>query len=200
MAICCNTRRYKITIDNLFQLTPLQFLISKGPAAIANAIKDMRALTSLSMSANELKGAEAGKALGDALAANTVLKELDLSGGKDKYGNHVPNIDIAFVTAFTPGLSDNGAMTKFDISSNAIRAEGGRALAAGLKGNQEIMELNISSNKLSYNSGGRRDTSGVIAIADAITDMRAMTSLNLALNKLGVEGAKAIAACLPKCT
>jgi hypothetical protein len=41
---------------------------------------------------------------------------------------------------------------------------------------------------------------GIIAIADAIPYMGAMTSLNLASNKLGVEGAKIIAACLPKCT
>jgi hypothetical protein len=39
-------------------------------------------------------------------------------------------------------------MTKFDISSNKIRAEGGKALAAGLKGNQMITELNISSNAI----------------------------------------------------
>jgi hypothetical protein len=44
------------------------------------------------------------------------------------------------------------------------------------------------------------DVSGVAAIAGAIKDMGAMTSLNLASNKLGVEGAKIIAACLPKCT
>jgi hypothetical protein len=42
---------------------------------------------------------------------------------------------------------------------------------------------------------------GVIAIANAIPDMRAMTSLNLASNsRLGVEGAKIIAAFLRKCT
>jgi hypothetical protein len=41
---------------------------------------------------------------------------------------------------------------------------------------------------------------GIIALANAIPDMGAMTSLNLASNKLGVEGAKVIAACLPKCT
>jgi hypothetical protein len=40
---------------------------------------------------------------------------------------------------------------------------------------------------------------GIIAIAKVIPDMRAMTSLNLASNDLGVEGAKIIAACLPKC-
>jgi hypothetical protein len=32
------------------------------------------------------------------------------------------------------------------------------------------------------------------------TDRRALTSLNLASNSLGVDGAKIIAACLPKCT
>jgi hypothetical protein len=42
--------------------------------------------------------------------------------------------------------------------------------------------------------------SGAIVIADAIKDMEAMTSLNLASNDLGVEGAKFIAAVLPKCT
>jgi hypothetical protein len=41
---------------------------------------------------------------------------------------------------------------------------------------------------------------GIRAIANAIPEMGAMTSLNLASNKLGVESAKIIAACLPKCT
>jgi hypothetical protein len=44
------------------------------------------------------------------------------------------------------------------------------------------------------------DLSGIIAIANAIPNMGAMTSLNLASNELGVEGAKIIATCLPKCT
>jgi hypothetical protein len=91
-------------------------------------------------------------------------------------------------------------LTKFDISSNEIKAEGGKALAAGLKGNQVITELNISSNNLSCNFDGCRDTSGVIDIADAIPDMGAMMSLNLASNSLGIEEAKIIADILPKCT
>jgi hypothetical protein len=41
---------------------------------------------------------------------------------------------------------------------------------------------------------------GIIALAGVIPDMGAMTSLNLASNELGVEGAKIIATCLPKCT
>jgi Ran GTPase-activating protein (RanGAP) involved in mRNA processing and transport len=93
------------------------------------------------------------------------------------------------VIALADVIRNNGAMTKFDISSNVIRAEGGKALAAALKGNQVIMELNISSNMLSLNG----DTSGVIAIANAIPDMRALTSLNLSGNGLGAEGAEHIA-------
>jgi hypothetical protein len=40
---------------------------------------------------------------------------------------------------------------------------------------------------------------GIIAIANAIPDMGALTSLNLASNIFGVEGAKIIAAVLPGC-
>jgi hypothetical protein len=95
-----------------------------------------------------------------------------------------------------------GAMTKFDISSNEIRAEGGKALAAGLKGNKVIKELNISSNSLGENSEYAADTSGFIAIADVIPGMRAMTSLDLASNSLMVEGAKIVAEAIKvtKCT
>jgi hypothetical protein len=112
---------------------------------------------------------------------------------------------------------DKGAMTKFDISSNKIRAEGAKALAAGLKGNQVITELNISSNNLGYNSDGKYETSGVIAIADAIPDMRAMSKLTFGDKQpvitMTTEMAEAnfsgklksyevhiIAAFLPKCT
>jgi hypothetical protein len=68
-------------------------------------------------------------------------------------------------------------LTTFDISSNAIKAEGGRVLAAGLKGNQVMTELNISSNDLGYNEYYDDDVSGAVDIADAISDMAAMSTL-----------------------
>jgi hypothetical protein len=76
------------------------------------------------MSNNRIKGAEAGKALGDALAGNTVLKELDLSGRETW-----TNMDIGFVKAFTPGLSDNGAMTSLSLASNRLGVEGAKIIA-----------------------------------------------------------------------
>jgi hypothetical protein len=111
-------------------------------------------------------------------------------------------------------------MVKFDVSSNDIQAEGGKALAAGLKGNQVVTELNISSNALSCNSGGNADTSGAKAIANAISDMGAishftfsggdygskpvtmeisMTEADFSAKGLGECGAIMVAAFLPKC-
>jgi hypothetical protein len=86
------------------------------------------------------------------------------------------------IIALANAIPDMGAMTKFDISLNDIRAEGGKVLAAGLTGNQVITELNISSNNLGYKFDGNDDTSGVIAIADAIPDMGAMLSLHVGNN------------------
>jgi hypothetical protein len=65
-------------------------------------------------------------------------------------------------------------LTKFDISKNAIMAEGGKALAAGLKGNQVMAELNIANTNLSNNG---HDMSGVAAVADTVSGMGALTKL-----------------------
>jgi hypothetical protein len=86
----------------------------QGIIALANVIPDMGALTSLNMSANGLKGAETGKALGDAIATNTVLKELDISGGQ--YSDQ--KCDVEFVQAFSVGLRDNGAISQFTFSGD----------------------------------------------------------------------------------
>jgi hypothetical protein len=83
------------------------------------------------MSANGLKGAEAGKALGDAIAAS-VLKELVISGDEySEYGSQ--KCDVEFVQTFSVGLRDNRALSKLDVRKNNINAKGKSALkkAAG---------------------------------------------------------------------
>jgi hypothetical protein len=67
-----------------------------------------------------------------------------------------------------------GALCKFDISNNAIRAQGGKALATALQGNQNMTELNIASNELGWKGYNDPDISGIIALADAISDMGAL--------------------------
>jgi Ran GTPase-activating protein (RanGAP) involved in mRNA processing and transport len=86
-----------------------------------------------------------------------------------------------------------GAMTKLDVSSNVLCAEGGKYLAAALTGNHVMKELNIFSNYLAEDSDVKPDMSGFMALAAAIPDMGAMTSLDLSRNRLKAEGAKIVA-------
>ena len=68
------------------------------------------------MGANGIQGEEAGKALGDAIAVNSVLKELDLSGGE--YDDQ--QCDAEFAKGFSAGLGANGALTSLNISANQL--------------------------------------------------------------------------------
>jgi hypothetical protein len=114
-----------VFLNNAIYLICLLVYILIGPKVIADAISDNGALTSLNMPKNDIKGAEAGKALVDALAGNTVLKELELSG-EQFY------MDIGFVKAFIPGLSDNGTMTSLSFASNRFGVQGAKIIAAVL--------------------------------------------------------------------
>jgi Ran GTPase-activating protein (RanGAP) involved in mRNA processing and transport len=82
----------------------------------------------------------------------------------------------------------------FDISDNDIKADGGKALVEALKGNQVITTLSIAKNNLSVNSSGDNDMSGVVALADAIPGMRALSSANLLGNQILVEQAHELVA------
>jgi hypothetical protein len=53
--------------------------------------------------------------------------------------------------------------------------------------------LNISSNTMTFDGKKSGDMSGVAALADVLPGMGAMTSLNLASNMIGSEGAKHVA-------
>jgi Ran GTPase-activating protein (RanGAP) involved in mRNA processing and transport len=137
----------------------------------------------LSLKSNRL-GVNGGKVLVEGLKGNSVLKELNIADNELTDSG----TDMSGIIALAAVIPDMRAMTKFDISSNDLPAEGGKALAAGLKGNQAITELNISDNRLGQNSVYGEDTSGVIAIANAIPDMGALLSLNLATNRLYASG------------
>ena len=83
------------------------------------------------------------------------------------------------------------SLSKLDISDCKLFAEGGKALAAGLKGNQAITELNVSNNFLGMDSDHDGDISGIIAIADVIGD-GAMTSLHVGMNAIPEKEMKEI--------
>ena len=80
-------------------------------------------MVKLNVSANKIEGSEAGKAFASALAANTVLKELDLSGLPETRSRVArPGADAAFMKEFAVGLGTNGALASLDLSQNSIPA------------------------------------------------------------------------------
>jgi hypothetical protein len=73
-----------------------------------------------------------------------------------------------------------GALLVLSLKSNELRADGGKALAEGLRGNSVIEELNIADNVLTDYDG--TDMSGVVAIADVIPGMGALSTISFGDN------------------
>jgi Ran GTPase-activating protein (RanGAP) involved in mRNA processing and transport len=105
----------------------------EGIIAVANAIKDMEALSVLSLKENSLCTKDAGKALAQALAGNTTLRELDVSDNQSPAGNGSARDGPGFAEELAVGIRDNGAMTSLNLSSNGLGAEGAKHIAEGIK-------------------------------------------------------------------
>ena len=101
------------------------------------------------MGANGFKGEEAGKALGDAIAVNSVLKELDLSGGE--YDDQ--QCDAEFAKGFSAGLGANGALTSLNLSENYFGAEGAKHVAEAIKGHVSALRFFWCHFELDLTSG-----------------------------------------------
>jgi hypothetical protein len=171
---------------------------SEGAIALADVIPGMGALTLLNMSANELKGAEAGKALGDAIAASTGLKELDMSGGEEWF----EQCDLEFVMTFSVGLRDNGALLHLDVSGNNLGElvpPEGWTKGSYIYGDKYNWSHTDGRNEKGKPSGSMPD--GVIALADAIPGMRALSKLVMRQNDIhGAEAGKAFSRMLAQNT
>jgi Ran GTPase-activating protein (RanGAP) involved in mRNA processing and transport len=154
-------------------------------------IVDNGALLVLSLKSNNLR-ADGGKALAEGLKSNQVITELNIADTNLASGH-----DMSGVIALADAIPGMGALLQFDISKNHLRAEGGGALAEALKGNQVMTELNVADNMLVWDADphGPDDTdmSGIVAFADVIPGMGAMTSLDLSSNGIGSEGAVHVA-------
>ena len=87
---------------------------------------------------------------------------------------------------------DNGALSKFDISSNEILSEGLIAIAEVLN-TTAITDLNIAGNNIAYNSEWDKSEDGINKLATVLEDNGAMSILDVSNNRIGAEGAKALA-------
>jgi hypothetical protein len=93
-------------------------------------------------------------------------------------------------------ISDMRALTKLDISENALGAGGCKAIVGALKGNSTLTELNMAETDMTDDSSDWGDMLAVIALADIIPGMRALTSLDISENSLYAEGTKLLAGAL----
>jgi Ran GTPase-activating protein (RanGAP) involved in mRNA processing and transport len=179
------------------------FLSKKSGIEAIVSMLDNGALTSLHVGQNGIPEKEMREIMAIAMRIDSIkilceipfkdktITELDVSGKK---------LDTEGALVVAEYLDGNGALTQLDISKNGLCAAGTKVLAEALSGNKALTELNLAGNYMGTTDGSTSDLSGVATLANTIKDMGAMTSLNLASNALGVEGAKIIAACLPKCT
>jgi hypothetical protein len=77
----------------------------------------MGALSVLSLRGDKLATKAAGQALAEMLAANTVLKKLDLSSNHDGYNSHA----VEFAQELAVGIRDNEALSKFVFGGDTYR-------------------------------------------------------------------------------
>jgi hypothetical protein len=176
-----------------------------GVIALANAIPDMGALSVLSLKKNNLCTKEAGKALGEMLKVNSVLKELDVSSNNWMGGHYLDDSQgdgSGFAQELAVGIKDNGAISSINLLKNHIPIKQARELVQIMQAKEKLITLcGLSKEEAELDFTGQDLRAGdAVLIANDISDMRAMTSLSLASNSLGVEGAKIIAAVFPKCT
>jgi hypothetical protein len=97
---------------------------------------------------------------------------------------------------------DKGAISSVNLLKNSIGVAQAEAFVSILKEHPTLKSLcgnNGNETELDM-SGKMRGAGDVIMLVPEIIDNGAMASLNLASNSLGIEGAKIIAAFLPKCT
>jgi hypothetical protein len=145
------------------------------------------ALSVLSLKDNKLLTKEAGKALAQALAGNSTLKELDVSDNNwrqyDTAGDWMGD-GPGFVQQLAIGLKDNRAISSLNLAQNNLWAEGTKVLAEALKANQIMTELNLSDNSATFDGEKHGEMSGIVALAEAIPDMGALTKLIMSENCL----------------
>jgi hypothetical protein len=108
--------------------------------------------------------------------------ELDLSGKR---------LDAGDFVSIASAISSK-ALLKLNLRNTLLCAEGGTILAAALGGNQMMTELNIANNHICVKAGrlfghhdDRSDMSGVIAVANSIKNMGALSFLDISNNDLG---------------
>jgi hypothetical protein len=132
-------------------------------------------LTKLSLAKNKLGNKKAGKVLGEMLAANTVLKELDVSGNHCDT-THVGADGPGFAQMLAARIKDNGALSKLIFGGDKVNSWDPEMEPATLE--VGMSEANFSKKNLGV--GG----ASIISAWLTHKDNGALTRLDISKNKL----------------
>jgi len=130
------------------------------------------------MSKNAMANKEVGKTLADVLKTNTVLTHLDISENAPYTDNDGPG----FAQELAIGVAANGALTSLNISSNKI---GELALPKGWTKEKKFWSYVFKHTDGREQQDDPSQPLGAIALADAIKNNGALTSLDLSNNSIG---------------
>ena len=111
-----------------------------------------------------------------------------LEAGMTEFSNKNLGVGGAIIISAWITHKDEGAMTVLNVNKNNLWAPGLKHLAEALAHNQTLTELDISENSATESASvSSGDMSGIIALANAIPDMGALSVLSLKKNSLGQE-------------
>lgn len=116
-----------------------------------------------------------GKAIGDALLADTALKELWLFDNR---------IGDAGAGAIAEALGRSAALTTLCLAENRVGDAGARALGEALRSSTSLVELGLGRNQIG--------DAGAEALGGALASNRSVTALSLDHNQIGDMGAASI--------
>ena len=112
----------------------------------------------------------------DALATNSTLRILDLSGNL---------IGDEGADRLSDALKVNTTLQKICLHVNAIREDGAKSLAGALTVNKTLQEISLFNNKIGDD--------GAKHLAEALVVNTALQTIHLAENNIGDEGAESLA-------
>jgi hypothetical protein len=173
-----------------------RYLDAKDAIVVVEYIKDNGALSKLIFGGDEHFAPQLQRMVTpDPAVLEIGMTEADFSN------KHLGAAGAIIISAWI-SHKDNGAISSINLLRNSIPVEQAQELVKIMQATEKLTTLcglSKEETELDFSNQGLGAGDAVL-IANDVSDMGAMTSLNLASNKLGFEGAKIIAACLPKCT
>jgi Leucine-rich repeat (LRR) protein len=149
-------------------------------------------LTSVDISGNKLATQASGKILGDLLADNSALRELNLSGNAWTSPRRNKCDGAAFAQAIAGGLSSNkNTLVKLNILSNNISVQQALELIKIRASSPSLTTLcGLIGDEISLNLSSRRMSAGcVVLLTSEIKSSTSLNKLNLSKNAIATAAA-----------